>query len=98
MPKAENFGDFITADHKILSEETQQSSIRRCGTGFGNTVLTILPCKTKTSQETQKSRKSFILTIPLNLASPVKNYPGIIVRQRHTDRKQMGLLKEQCAE
>ena len=25
-------------------------------------------------------------------------YPGIIVRQRHTDRKEMGLQKEQCAE
>ena len=25
-------------------------------------------------------------------------YPGIIVRQHHTDRKHMGLQKEQCAE
>ena len=28
----------------------------------------------------------------------MKNYPGIIVRQRHTDQKLMGLPKEQCAE
>ena len=27
----------------------------------------------------------------------MRNYPGIIVRQHHTDQKQMGLLKEQCA-
>ena len=28
----------------------------------------------------------------------MKNYPGIFVRQRHTDRKLMGLPREQCAE
>ena len=42
--------------------------------------------------------KSFTLTIPWNLAKPVKIFPGIIVRLHHTDQKQMGLLKEQCAE
>ena len=42
--------------------------------------------------------KSFTLTIPWNLAKLVKICLGIIVRQHHTDRKQMGLLKEQCAE
>ena len=41
---------------------------------------------------------SFTLTIPWNLAKPVKIFPGIIVRRHHTDQKQMGLLKEQCAE
>ena len=49
------------------------------------------PCKTKTAQE---SCKSFTLTVPWNLANPVKNYPGIILRQHRTDRKQMGLLRE----
>ena len=44
------------------------------------------------------SLKSFTLTIPWNSANPVKIFPGIIVRQHHTDQKQMGLLKEQCAE
>ena len=33
-----------------------------------------------------------------NLANPVKISPGIIARLHHTDRKRMGLLKEQCAE
>ena len=42
--------------------------------------------------------KSFTLTIPWNLEKPVKICPGIIVRQHHTDQKQMGLLREQCAE
>ena len=40
--------------------------------------------------------KSFTLTIPWNLAKPVKIFPGIIARLHHTDQKQMGLLKEQC--
>ena len=44
------------------------------------------------------SLKSFTLTIPWNSAKLVKISPGIIARLHHTDRKQMGLLKEQCAE
>ena len=44
------------------------------------------------------TQKSFTLTILENLANLVKNYPGNIVRQHHTDQKQIGLLKEQCAE
>ena len=44
------------------------------------------------------SLKSFTLTNPWNLAMLVKTFPGIIVRRHHTDRKQMGLLKEQCGE
>ena len=53
-------------------------------------------CKSSWSQI--GSQKSFTLTIPWNLAKLVKIFPGIIVRRHHTDRKQMGLLREQCAE
>ena len=42
--------------------------------------------------------KSFTLTIPWNSAKLVKISPGIIARLHHTDQKQMGLLKKQCAE
>ena len=42
--------------------------------------------------------KSFTLTITWNSVKLVKIFPGIIVRQHHTDQKQMGLLREQCAE
>ena len=42
--------------------------------------------------------KSFILTIPWNLAKPVKIFPGIIARLHHIYRRPMGLPKEQCAE
>ena len=44
------------------------------------------------------SLKSFTLTIPWNLAKLVKIFPGITVRRHHTDRKQIGLLREQYAE
>ena len=44
------------------------------------------------------SLKSFTLTISWNMAKPVKIFPGIVVRRHHTYRKQMGLLREQCAE
>ena len=40
------------------------------------------------------SLKSFTPTIPWNLAGLVKNFAGIIERQRHTEQKQMGLQKE----
>ena len=44
------------------------------------------------------SLKSCTLTSLWNLAKPLKIFPGIIVRQHHTDRKQMGLLREQYVE
>ena len=36
-------------------------------------------------------------TILWNFAGLARNYAGIIVRQHHTDQKQMGLQKERCA-
>ena len=53
-------------------------------------------CKSSWSQI--GNLKSFTLTIPWNLAKLVKIFPGIIARLHHTDRRLMGLLKEQCAE
>ena len=44
------------------------------------------------------SLKSFTLTIPWNLEKLLKIFPGIIVGRHYTDRKLMGLLREQCAE
>ena len=107
MPRAENFGDLITAD----CEESESRNNHRYAVVLQDLAtqwLQSYPCKTKTSQETQKSlmkfleptsnHKSFTLKIPENLAKPVRNYLGIIVRQRHTGQNQMGLQKEQCAE
>ena len=88
---------------------TQQSSTRRCGAGLGHPMDSVVSVQNtkllrrhkgacKSSWSRIGSLKSLTLTIPWNLASLARNYPGIIVRQHHTDRKQMGLLREQCAE
>ena len=111
VPRAEHFGDLITADHKILSEESESRNNHRYAVvvqDLATQWIQSYPCKTKTSQETQKSLmkfleptrkpKSFTATIVWNVTSLARNYPGIIVRQHHIDQKQMGLLKGQFAE
>ena len=89
VPRAENFGDLITADHKVLSEgcESRNNESSMCNSGAG-----------KSSWSQIGSLKSFTLTIPWNLAKPVQIFPGIIVRRHHTYQKHMGLLREQYAE
>ena len=52
----------------------------------------------KNSSSQRGNLKSFTLTIPWNLAKPLKIFPGIVVRRHRTDQKQIGLLREQCAE
>ena len=109
--RAENFGDLITADHKVLSEvvnlETVIDMHSWCRTWPPNGSNRIrakqkLLRKHKGACKSSWSRigslNSFTLTIPWNLAKPVKIFPGIIARRHHTDRKQMRLLREQCAE
>ena len=111
VPRAENFGDLITADQKVLSEESESRNNRRYAVvvqDLATQWLQSYPCKPKSSQETSKNLMKFLkpsrkpkvifLTILWNLAVPVKNYSAIIVRQHHTDQKQLGLLKEQFAE
>ena len=108
VPRAENFGDLISADHKVLSEGSESRNNHRYAVvvlDLATQCLQSYPCKTKTSQETQKSLQKipgadketkshlFTQTIPWNLANPVKTYPGIIARQHHTDPKQIGLQK-----
>ena len=114
IPRAENFGDLITADDKVLSESSESRNNHRYAAAVQDLAtqwIQSYPCRTKTSQKKKKHKgacksswsqignlKSFTLTIPWNLAKPVKISPGIVARRHHTDKKQMGLLKEQCAE
>ena len=63
VPRAENCCDSITADHKILSEESESRNNRRyavvvqdLATQWTQSYL----CKTKTSQEPQKSLRQFL--------------------------------------
>ena len=67
------------------SSQRKQSSIRCRGTRFGNTMDSIFSVQNRNFSGNTKAKL-------------VKIFPGIIVRRHHTDRKHMGLPKEQCAE
>ena len=63
VPKAENVGDLITADHKVLSEESESRNSHRYAVvvqDLATQWIQSYPCKTKTSQETQKSLQKFM--------------------------------------
>ena len=111
VPRAENFGDLITADHKILSEGCESRNNLRYAVVVQDLATQWIQsyrakqkllrkhkgaCKSSWSQI--RNLKSFTLTIPWNLAKLVRFFPGIIERRHHTDRKQMGLRREQYAE
>ena len=109
--RAENFGDLITADHKVLSEGCESRNNHRYAVvvqDLATQWIQSYPCKTKTSQETQRSLQKFLepnakpkviyTDNSLEFGKACEDFTGIIVRWHHTDRKQMGLLREQCAE
>ena len=111
VPRADNFGDLITADHKVLSDTCESRNNHRCAVvvqDLATQWIQAYPSKNKTSQETQRSLHKFLeperkpksctLTIPWNSAKLVKISPGIIARLHHIDQRLMVLLKEQCAE
>ena len=68
--------------------------------------LQSFPCKSKTSQEIQKSLMKFleptwkptVIHTDQNLAKLVKTYCGIIVRQHHAVQKLIGLRRERYAD
>ena len=109
VPRAVNFGDLISADHKVLSDNCESRNNHRHAVvvqDLATQWIQAYPCRNKNSQETREAcksswnpkRKSFTLTIPWNSAKLVKISPGIIARLHHTHRRLMVLRKEQCAE
>ena len=61
VPK--NFGDLITADHKVLSEGCESRNNHRYVVvvqDLATQWIQAYPCKTKTSQETQRSLQKFL--------------------------------------
>ena len=63
VPRAENFGDLITADHKVLSEGCESRNNHRYAVvvqDLATQWLQSYPCKTKTSQETERSLQKFL--------------------------------------
>ena len=63
VPRAENFGDLITADHKVLSEGCESRNNHRYAVVVQDLAthrMQSYPCETKTSQETHKSLQKFL--------------------------------------
>ena len=63
VPRAENFGDLITADHKVLSDNDESRNNHRCAVvvqDLATQWIQAYPCKTKSSQETQRSLQKFL--------------------------------------
>ena len=63
VPRAEISGDLITADHKVLSEESESRNNHRYAVvaqDLETQWLQSYPCKTQTSQVTQKSLQKLL--------------------------------------
>ena len=63
VPRAENFGDLITADHKVLSDNCESRNNNRYAVvvqDLATQWIQAYLCKTKTSQETQRSLQKFL--------------------------------------
>ena len=63
VPRAENFGDLITADHNVLNEGCESRNNHRYAVvvqDLATQWIQSYPCKTNTSQETQRSLQKFL--------------------------------------
>ena len=63
VPRAVNFGDLITADHKVLSDNCESRNNHRYAVvvqDLATQWIQAYPCKNKTSQETQRSLQQFL--------------------------------------
>ena len=63
VPKADFFGDLITLDHKVLSESCESRNNHRYAVVVQDLTtqwIQSYPCKTKTSQETERSLQKFL--------------------------------------
>ena len=63
MPRPENFGDLIAAEHKVLSEESESRNNHRYAVvvqDLATQWLESYPCKSKSFQETQKNLIKFL--------------------------------------
>ena len=61
--RADIFGDLITADHKVLSDNCESRNNHRYAVvvqDLATQWIQAYPCKTKTSQETQRSLQKFL--------------------------------------
>ena len=105
--RADKFGDLITADHKVLIDNSESRNNHRYAVvvqDLATQWTQAYPCKQellrkhngacKSSWNPRGSLKSFTLTIPWNSVKLLKISPGIIARLHHTDRILMILQRE----
>ena len=63
VPRADNFGDLITADHKVLSDNCESRNNHRHAVvvqDLATQWIQAYPYKNKTSQESQRSLQKFL--------------------------------------
>ena len=63
VPRAVNFGDLITTDHKVLSDNCESRNNHRYAVvvqDLATQWIQAYPCKNKTSQEPQRSLQKFL--------------------------------------
>ena len=63
VPRADNFGDLITADHKVLSDNCESRNNHRYAVvvqDLATQWIQAYPCATETLQETQRSLQKFL--------------------------------------
>ena len=112
VPRAEKFGDLITADHKVLSENCESRNNHRYAIVVQDLATRwkqSYPCKNKTSQETQRSLQKFLEperkpkviytnnSLEFGKACEDLSWKSI-ARLHRTDRRPTVLPKQQCAE
>ena len=110
VPPAEKFGDLITADHKVLSDNCESRNNHRYAVAVQDLAtqwLQAYPCKTKTSQETQRSLQKFlepngkpevIYTDSSLEFGKALSWNHCTSTPHRSETNGMELLKEQCAE
>ena len=112
VPRAANFGDFVTADHKVLSDNCESRNNHRYAVvvqDLATQFIQAYPCKTKTSQETQRSLQKFLETERKPKVIYIDNSLEFgkacedlswnhCTSTPHRSETQMVLQKEQCAE
>ena len=111
VPRAEKFGDLITADHKVLNEVVTRETVTDTlswykipplnGYNLIRAKQKLLKRRTRVyegSSSRHRSQRSFIQTIHWSLGNRVKNYHGIIERLHLIDPRLTELPKGQYAE
>ena len=63
IPRAEKFGDLMTADHKVVNEGSASRNNHWNAVVVQDLTTQWKPCQTKTSQETEKDVRKFTETV-----------------------------------